>query len=231
MSSHAFHWTACEHVRETTVWEQLRQKTSESFDSMTQEQYRVFTCNNLATEPKSATDMNWSPRCCQWCTGCKIKTGTRSEAEEEQNEQREKKDHYGARFDSSHLMRTEIEFLWAVRKQETRPDQNRAKILALGSGNRWAGPKPCGCTEQDGEIHRVAPWNAEQETDSDTRTTATQISKRSWNQKKNEQHTGIECTNGSELQNLVSEKNPREMKATTENRSHREHQHDEEKVI
>jgi hypothetical protein len=29
-------------------------------------------------------------------------------------------------------MRTEIEFLWAVRKPETRPDQNRAEILPLG---------------------------------------------------------------------------------------------------
>jgi hypothetical protein len=81
-----------------------------------------------------------------------MKTCTTSEAEEEQNEQREKKDHYGARSDSSHLICTEIEFLWAGRKQETRPDQNRAESqhLALatdeqdqnlvGALSRWRNP-------------------------------------------------------------------------------------------
>jgi hypothetical protein len=57
----------CPHMHFTEqlvdVFKKLRLKiieteNIESFDSMTQEQYQVFTCNNLATEPKSATDMN-----------------------------------------------------------------------------------------------------------------------------------------------------------------------------
>jgi hypothetical protein len=84
-------------------------------------------------------------RCCQRCTGCKIKTGTKAKLRKNKNEQRENKDRYGAISDSSHLIRTEIEFLWAMRKPETRPDQNRAEIegqeknfeAGKQAGNSW----------------------------------------------------------------------------------------------